>query len=411
MVTLLAAYVGILAGCSSPLPSASSSVASASQRQSDEDYRKIADTIDHPERIFAKAGYQQLWTADAASAASQLPKGLKTVPHEARVWEDWFRNNLTNGGKKLTTAELLTIKMTVAKTVANDPACQFSPPMKVEEVARRIESARIAALKSLGFTNPSSALVQTTRLDAVTAFVRGQWNYAGDAEIDPALKKIEMGAHYKTITYSNGQLAEESDPKDIKRYPSANELLAADYHLNCAHSDLLALYIVRQLEQSNPTGLKVGSSYIFTYNNAGKLGLHANMVGRVALPGNQFAHLYYDPTASGKNSMRNVAPSALSKFLGPIDEASLELYVNRNCIAVYPKEKYPHPVDFVNTLNEKWPQFGLGNWDATAFLSTDYISWRDQQPCKAAFEQYVKEHLQPIAALDRAVDDAYRGKL
>ena len=378
--------------------------------QSDEVYRRIADTIDHPEAIFAKAGYQQLWTADYTNVSSRVPKGLKTVPHEARVWEDWFRKHLTDGDKRLSTADLLRIKKTVAETIANDPACQFSPRGRIEEVARSVENARIAALKSLDVTDPSSALVQMTRLDAVTAFVRGQWNYNDFLPVNHMLDKIESGEHYHVTIYSNGHKAITRNPHDIKRYPTANEMLADDYRLNCARSDLLALYIVRQIEKSNPTGLKVGSVYIFTYHDDGTMGLHANIWGKISLPGGEFAHLYNDPTASSKGAMKHTPMAFLSSYLGPLDQASIERYINCHCIAVYPKEKYPHPVDYVNILNEKWPQFGLGNWDPTAFVNTDFISWSDEQPCKAAFEHWVMTHLQERSALDRAVDDAYSGK-
>jgi hypothetical protein len=358
---------------------------------------RVAAIIDNPQKIYESASYKKLWTADSASVTARLPKGLKTVPHEARVWEDWFRKHLTDGEKRFSTSDLLMIKKTVMETVANDPKCQFQAPQTTSEVAKNVENARISGLKSLGVNHPSSALTQMTRIDAVTAYVKGQWDYARDSDRSacPRLHEIE-------------------EDKAHPRYPTGNELLGGDYRFNCARSNILAIYVLREMEKASPTGLKVGSVYIFTYRNDGKMGLHSNIVGRIALPGNQFAHLYYDPTASGKGSMHNVDLNSLSRAGGPLDEASVERYVNGHCLAILkedPKENVARIqfVTYTYPLGENWPQFGLGNFDGPK--NCHGTNWDSMQPGKVAFEEYIKTNLSSINSLDRAVDDAYSGRL
>jgi hypothetical protein len=168
MFTLLAAYVGILTGCSSPLGVPKSSAGSSHQatvlnleRQrpaglTGDAYRRIADYIDHPEAIFAEANYQPLWTATAEEAKGRLPINCTVVPHEARVWEPWFRQTLKNGDKVLSTADLLMVRDAVCLAVASDPNTQFRPPEKMMDIARDVDSVRKKTLAGCGVDAPSS---------------------------------------------------------------------------------------------------------------------------------------------------------------------------------------------------------------------------------------------------------------
>lgn len=367
---------------------------------------RVAAALDNPEEIFARAGYEPLWTEEKSSVSSRLPKGLTTVSKDKRVWEDWFRKTLTNGGEQLSTKDLLLIKKTVIETVANDPACQFQTPGNISEIAASVENARKKALLSLGVDKPSSALIQMTRLDACTAEVKGQWNYGTDTpgpngmatpetSVAPDLLKIEQNPSHP-------------------RYPTPAQYLKGHYKLDCSRSVLLAMYLVREVEKQNPTGLTVGNVYIFTYHKNGTMGLHANMVAQISC-GETKATLYYDPTPDGVGSMRNFNLTKLQPAFGPLDRASVEDYVNRNCIAVSndPYTKKGEGKQFVGWtyfLGENWSQVsGLGNFNMKA--TGGAADWDGFQPGKVAFEGYVKRNVGKNAALSQVIQEVYEGKL
>jgi len=395
-----AAYgAALLNGSSSPqLPGFSSASAGLTVSKNENTFgytnaafEKIGNELDNPQRIFSRAGYTPLWTASKAEASSSLPKGLSVVPKEARVWEPWFRKHLTQKGNQLSTADMLKIKWTVIQTVANDPACQFKAGQPDAEVLKSIEAARIKALSSLGLDDSNKVIFQISRLDAGFARPKSQRAYQYDPT--PRLSDIE----YRQ-----------------KRYPTFSELNAANDPLSCARSVLEMIYIVRGLEKIKPSGLQIGSSYVFRFANGGVARSHAIIAGKLGLDDGEKAHLYYDPTAA-RDSFYKSDLGLISRDAGPLDQASFERLANTNCIARLEEQSNDWEKDGVDAvyynyiLGENWPQFAINNYDYRSTLGGigGILSMRKGT---VSFGGYHHNNLPKIVSLGKSVDAVFSGQ-
>jgi len=360
------------------------------------DFAIIGQQLDDPQAIFAKAGYQSLWTASKAEASSRLPAGLKVVPNEARVWEPEFRRHLTVKGKQLSTGDLLQIKWTVIQTVAKDPACQFVAGQSGSEIIRNVEAARVKALALLGLDDSNPVLFQITRADAAWARCKSQRAYAKDRDVDKAIQTIESGK--------------------LPRYPSLDELSQQDYKLNCGRSDLEMIYILRGMEKLKPSGLKIGFNYAYHFSpKDGTRGAHGINGVKVALPGGKIAHLYYDPSAA-RSYFQGAAPELASLCAGPLDQASVERFATTNCLSVLGpqlkgwQQDGKDIVGYEYVLGENWPEFGLGNFDHAITLPDGGFTYLARKKGQEKFAQWHKQNFPSIVSLNKAVDDAYSGK-
>jgi len=384
-----------LVGChTGALPSAS--IGGSAGGSGQEFFEKVGQQLDNPQSIFAKAGYQPLWTASKSEAASRLPSGLKVVPKEVRVWEPEFRKHLTIKGKQLSTGELLQIKWTVIQAVAKDPASQFVAGQSDMEVFQNVEAVRVKALASMGLDDSNPVLFQITRADAAWARCKSQRAYEKGKNMDPSIQAIEDGKH--------------------PRYPTLSEFNQQNYKLNCIRSDLEMIYILRGMEKLKPSGLKIGCNYAFHFSPEKGTRIGHGAVGvKVAIPGGKTAHLYYDPTAS-KGYFQRAGAELMSLYAGPLDQASVERLATNLCITARcpePKASQQDGKDIVYygyVLGENWPEFAIGNYDYAASIKDGDLGIIAQKKGQAAFEQWHKQNFPSIVSLNKTVDDAYKGR-
>ena len=363
---------------------------------SDASFERIGSQLDNPEEIFKAAGYTPLWTCTKEEASGRLPKGLSVVPKAARVWEPWFRKQITHQGQQLSTADLLKMKWAVIQTVANDPAAQFRPGQSDQEVFRGVEAARIKGLKSVGLDDSNPIIFQMSRADAVLARCKSQRAYARDKDVDPSLKAIEDG--------------------NPPRYPSLSELNKQDYALNCVRSNLEFLRILRGIEKISPSGLAVGTMYVFRYDNEDKMLAHGQNVVKIKCPDGSAAHLYYDSVA-GRDSFPRTNLSIISKFAGAIDRASFESFANRYCIAVKGSQLkgWQHDgkdiVTYEYILGENHPEFGIGNFDYKITIpGGGGYGYINRKLGTNTFKNYHSSNLPKIVALSKALEGVFAGK-
>jgi hypothetical protein len=361
----------------------------------DAQFERIAQQIDNPDQIFKAAGYTPLWTASKEEAAGRLPKGLTVTPKEARVWEPWFRKQITHNGKQLTTADILKMKWAVIQTVATDPGAQFKPGQSDQSVFEGVEAARIKGLKLVGLDDSNPIIFQMSRADAVLARCKSQRSYAPSREVSPELKAIEDGRP--------------------PRYPSLSELNKQDYPINCVRSNLEFIRILRGVEKLGPSGLSVGSMYVFRYDLEGQRLSHGQNGVKVKCPDGKVAHLYYDPTAA-RGAFSNMNLSIVAKDAGLVDQASFESFANRHCISVMGpqlkgwEQDGKDIVGFEYILGENWPEFGIGNFDLNSSGPSKGFHYTDRKLGTATFEKYHAANLPKIVSLSKAVDQVFTGK-
>lgn len=362
-------------------------------------YEAVAAKIDNPQQIFAAAGLEPLWTATPAEAQGRLPVNCKPVPEKARVWESWFRGDLTNNGRVLSTAELLLVNDNVATAVLQDSRTKFTP-LSPEERVKRIDQVRLETLEELGITSPSKALEAMTIAGASWSAAKHRRFYRDS--------KGDMYDLY--ITQKN-------------RWPTASEYSQNNLGQICMMSVPDMIYIARGMEKLHGTGLKVGGVSGVAYNKSGSQIGHSLVVAEIPVSGGRTGSVYYDPTAALKTPDENwsigtviyrIAANGGPGQGGALDQYAIEKLASEYLMCVPPNDsekmgstmEYP---DAMYPLGENWgPKTGgLGNYSPYPVQSWDSVSGpkmaqmvRDPALGGLPFDNYRKQHRDELTKLE-----------